>query len=122
MRCRSARGTYMTTAEIAHGHSGARRFDQHIDLQIRQSRDGRGIVEPNANFDDSGIRVGGRVHVQDVVLEDHRADVDDGPLERLRAKGFFVYRFLDGTVRFRCSWATTPEAVDELGETLKDLA
>jgi threonine aldolase len=32
---------------------------------------------------------------------------------RLRDGGWFVYRFLDGSVRMMCSWATTPEAVDE---------
>ncbi len=46
----------------------------------------------------------------------------DAPLERLRAKGYFVYRFQDGSVRFMCSWATTPEAVEALGEALKDIA
>jgi threonine aldolase len=49
-------------------------------------------------------------------------DMDDAPLERLRAKGYFVYRFLDGTVRFMCSWATTPEAVEALGAALKEIA
>jgi threonine aldolase len=46
----------------------------------------------------------------------------DGPtLERLQQAGWFVYRFIDGSVRFMCSWATTPEAVDELGAVLKGL-
>ncbi len=49
-------------------------------------------------------------------------DMDEPALERLRNKGFFVYRFLDGTVRFMCSWATTEAAVDELGEALKAIA
>lgn len=49
-------------------------------------------------------------------------DMDDAALERLRAKGWFVYRFLDGTARFMCSWATTPEMVEELGEALRDVA
>ena len=49
-------------------------------------------------------------------------DMNEAALERLRARGVFVYRFLDGTVRFMCSWATTPEMVDALGETLKDIA
>lgn len=49
-------------------------------------------------------------------------DMDEPALERLRAKGWFVYRFLDGTVRFMCSWATTPEMVEELGQALKDIA
>lgn len=45
-------------------------------------------------------------------------DMDEPALERLRAKGWFVYRFLDGSVRFMCSWATTPEMVEELGAAL----
>ena len=49
-------------------------------------------------------------------------DMDEGALQRLRQLGWFVYRFTDGTVRFMCSWATTPEAVEELGEALKQAA
>jgi threonine aldolase len=49
-------------------------------------------------------------------------EMDEPTLKRLHASGWFAYRFLDGTVRFMCSWATTPEAVDELGATLKSLA
>jgi threonine aldolase len=49
-------------------------------------------------------------------------EMDEATLKRLHASGWFAYRFLDGTVRFMCSWATTPEAVDELGATLKRLA
>lgn len=48
-------------------------------------------------------------------------DMDETALYRLREAGWFVYRFLDGTVRFMCSWATTPELVDELGETLRQI-
>lgn len=46
-------------------------------------------------------------------------EMDEPALERLRRAGWFIYRFLDGSVRFMCSWATTPEMVDELGEALK---
>ena len=49
-------------------------------------------------------------------------EMDDAALERLRATGWFVYRFTDGTVRFMCSWATTPEAVEQIGEALKSVA
>ncbi|MDH4386144.1 MAG: beta-eliminating lyase-related protein [Caulobacter sp.] len=49
-------------------------------------------------------------------------EMDEAALDRLKAKGWFVYRFLDGTVRFMCSWATTPEMVDELGEALQAIA
>jgi threonine aldolase len=48
-------------------------------------------------------------------------EMDDATLARLHASGWFVYRFLDGSVRFMCSWATTPEAVDAIGETLNSL-
>jgi threonine aldolase len=49
-------------------------------------------------------------------------EMDAPTLERLHAAGWFAYRFLDGTVRFVCSWATTEAAVDELAETLRGLA
>jgi threonine aldolase len=49
-------------------------------------------------------------------------EMDEPTLRRLHAAGWFVYRFLDGSVRFVCSWATTAEAVDELSETLRGLA
>ncbi len=49
-------------------------------------------------------------------------EMDDAALERLKGQGWFVYRFLDGTVRFMCSWATTPEMVDELGAALKAIS
>lgn len=49
-------------------------------------------------------------------------EMDEEALTRLHEAGWFAYRFLDGTVRFMCSWATTPELVDELGEALKAVA
>lgn len=49
-------------------------------------------------------------------------EMDEPTLQRLHAAGWFAYRFLDGTVRFMCSWATRPEAVDEVLETLRGLA
>ena len=47
--------------------------------------------------------------------------MDEPTLQRLRAAGWYVYRTLDRSVRFMCSWATTSEAVDELGEALNKL-
>jgi threonine aldolase len=49
-------------------------------------------------------------------------EMDEAALDRLKGQGWFVYRFLDGTVRFMCSWATTPDMVDELGAALKAIA
>lgn len=45
--------------------------------------------------------------------------MDEPTLERLRAEGWAAYRFLDGSVRLMCSWATTTEAVETLAESLK---
>jgi threonine aldolase len=49
-------------------------------------------------------------------------EMDEAALSRLHAAGWFAYRFLDGSVRFMCSWATTPESVDELGAILQSIA
>ena len=48
--------------------------------------------------------------------------MDEPTLQRLRQAGWAVYRFTDASVRFMCSWATTLEAVEELGAALKALA
>lgn len=49
-------------------------------------------------------------------------EMDDAALKRLYAEGWQVYRFIDGTVRFMCSWATTEETVEALGASLKKIA
>ena len=48
-------------------------------------------------------------------------EMDEPTLHRLHEAGWHVYRFIDGSVRFMCSWATTAEAVDEFGAVLKGL-
>ena len=48
-------------------------------------------------------------------------EMDDAALAALHAAGWFAYRFLDGTVRFMCSWATTESAVEELAEALNGI-
>jgi threonine aldolase len=45
-------------------------------------------------------------------------EMDEPTRLRLRDAGWASSRFLDGSVRFMCSWATTPEAVDALGAAL----
>ena len=46
-------------------------------------------------------------------------EMDEAARLRLEGLGWMSSRFLDGSVRFMCSWATTPEAVDELAEALR---
>jgi threonine aldolase len=48
-------------------------------------------------------------------------EMDEPTRLRLQDAGWASSRFLDGSVRFMCSWATTAESVDELGEALKAL-
>ena len=50
------------------------------------------------------------------------ANLPDPALNALLAMGIMVHRVEDGSVRFMCSWATQPEAVDQLGEILAGLA
>jgi threonine aldolase len=45
-------------------------------------------------------------------------EMDEPSLQRLKASGWLAMRVHDGSVRFMCSWATTPEAVEQLGEAL----
>jgi threonine aldolase len=49
-------------------------------------------------------------------------EMDEAAHDRLTGLGWHVYRFLDGSVRFMCSWATTDEAVEALGEALREAA
>jgi threonine aldolase len=49
-------------------------------------------------------------------------EMDEPTRLRLHDAGWASSRFLDGSVRFMCSWATAAEAVDELGKALKAVA
>jgi threonine aldolase len=48
--------------------------------------------------------------------------MDASALKRLHDAGWDVHTFSDGTARFMCSWATTAEAVEEIGAVLKAIA
>lgn len=48
-------------------------------------------------------------------------EMDEPTLKRLQTSGWFVYRFIDGSVRFMCSWATTIEAIETLIAALTDV-
>ncbi|MDP1640696.1 MAG: beta-eliminating lyase-related protein [Phenylobacterium sp.] len=77
----------------AHANAMARRLAELMPLPLRHP------VEANAVF----------------------VEMDEATLKRLHASGWFVYRFIDGSVRFMCSWATTIEAIEALIEALKDV-
>lgn len=78
----------------AHANAMARRLAVHVPFEIRYP------VETNSIF----VRMDPATHT------------------RLRGRGWVVHRIEEGSVRFMCSWASTPETVDELGQTLAVLA
>ena len=78
----------------AHANAMARKLAGLMPFQVRHP------VEANAVF----------------------VEMDDDRLAQLHRDGWFVYRFLDGSVRFMCSWATTESAVEEIAEALSRLA
>ncbi len=45
--------------------------------------------------------------------------MDEPTRLRLADAGWFVYRFIDGSVRFMCSWATKEESVEAFAEALR---
>jgi threonine aldolase len=82
------------TARAAHANAMARRLAAAMPFPVNHP------VEANSIF----------------------VEMDEPRLTALREAGWFVYRFIDGSVRFMCSWATTPEDVDEIAGALKAIA
>jgi len=79
------------TARAAHANAMARRLADAMPFKLNHP------VEANAVF----------------------VEMDEAAHERLHEQGWHTYRFIDGSVRFMCSWATTPEIVDEMAASLK---
>lgn len=82
------------SARAAHANAMARRLAERMPFTLVHP------VEANAVF----------------------VDMDEPAYTRLRQAGWSVYRFIDGSVRFMCSWATTPDLVDDLAAALKAVA
>jgi threonine aldolase len=115
----------------------ARRFDARLKQSGQLPSKGRFYAAPFIGMLEDGAFVRHAAHANAMALRLAEAmpfkvthpveangvfvEMDDATLARLHASGWFVYRFLDGSVRFMCSWATTPEAVDSITETLKSL-
>ena len=120
----------------------ARRFDARLKQAGQLTSKGRFLAAPWIGMLETGAWVGRAAHANAMATKlaelittrtpyplAHPVQanavfvrMDEAPLQRLKAEGWFVYRFLDGSVRFMCSWATTGEAVEEIGEALVRLA
>ena len=94
----------------------SRRFDARLKQAGQLPSKGRFFSAPWIGMLETGAWLERARHANAIFV-----DMDDEALQRLQQTGWFVYRFTDGTVRFMCSWATTAQAVDELGEALKGI-
>ncbi|MBT9470284.1 MAG: beta-eliminating lyase-related protein [Pseudomonadota bacterium] len=131
-------GMTPTEAVVIFDRQLARRFDARLKQAGQLPSKGRFYAAPFIGMLESGAFVERAAHANAMAgrlaalmpfavrhpVEANAVfvEMDDGALSRLHAAGWFVYRFLDGSVRFMCSWATTPEAVDELGGVLADIS
>jgi threonine aldolase len=116
----------------------ARRFDARLKQAGQLPSKGRFYAAPFVGMLEDGALVRHAAHANAMarrlaaampfpVLHPVEANgvflgMDEPALQRLAARGWAVYRFLDGSVRFMCSWATTPEAVDAVAEDLRAIA
>ena len=78
----------------------------HANAMAAQARRADAVPDPAPGRSERRLR------------RDGRAD----PAAPARVLGWLVYRFLDGSVRFMCSWATTEEAVEALAASLQEVA
>ncbi len=116
----------------------ARRFDARLKQAGQLPSKGRFLAAPWIGMIESGAWIARAAHANAMAqrlaaLTPFRmthpvqanavfVEMGEPSLAALRQAGWFVYRFTDGSVRFMCSWATKPEAVDELGAALRALA
>lgn len=131
-------GMTPTEAVVIFDRQVARRFDARLKQAGQLPSKGRFYAAPFIGMLESGAFVERAAHANAMARRlaalmpfavSHPVEanavfveMDDQTLSRLHAAGWFVYRFLDGSVRFMCSWATPPEAVDELGGVLADIS
>lgn len=131
-------GMSPTEAVVIFERQLARRFDARLKQAGQLPSKGRFYAAPFIGMLESGAFVARAAHANAMArrLADLSpfplrhpveangvfVEMDDAALSRLHAAGWFAYRFLDGSVRFMCSWAVTPDSVDELGATLRAIA
>lgn len=130
-------GMSPTEAVVLLDRTLARRFDARLKQSGQLPSKGRFYAAPFSGMLEDGAFVRHAAHANAMALRlaalmpfkvTHPVEanavfveMDEPTLQRLQASGWFVYRFLDGSVRFMCSWATNPESIDELGAALASL-
>jgi threonine aldolase len=131
----SKAGLPMSEALVIFDKSLTRRLDSRLKQMGHLPSKGRFLAAPWIGMLESGAWLDGARHANAMAKRlaalmpfeiVHAVEtcavfvrMDEAAMRRLNAAGWAAYRFSDGTARFMCSWATTPELVDELGEALK---
>jgi threonine aldolase len=127
-----------TEAVVLFDRGLARRFDARLKQSGQLPSKARFLAAPFLGMLESGALLHYAAHANAMARQLARAqpfplrhrvdanavflDMDDAALSRLRADGWMALRVHDGSVRFVCSWATTPEAVTALCEALEAAA
>ncbi len=130
-------GMSPTEAVVIFDRKLARRFDARLKQAGQLPSKGRFYAAPFIGMLESGAFVRHAAHANAMAqrLADQLpfplrhpveanavfVEMDAATLAAVHAAGWFVYRFLDGSVRFMCSWATTPDTIDELCEAISGL-
>lgn len=134
-------GLTATEALVVFDHSLARRLDARLKHAGQLASKGRFLSAPwigaleseawrtrSAHANAMAARLAEAITIRTPYRITHPVeanavfvDMPEADLQRLRQAGWFVYRFLDGSVRFMGSWATTQAAVDELADALAAL-
>ncbi len=131
-------GMSPTEALVVFDRGLARRLDGRLKQAGQLPSKGRFYAAPWIGMLDSGAFVTRAAHanamahrlaalmpfkiVHPVQANGLFVEMSDEQHAALVAQGLQVYRVADGSVRFMCSWATTPEAVDALGVMLREVA
>lgn len=131
-------GSTPTEAIVLFDTALARRFDARLKHAGQLVSKGRFLAAPWIGLLDTGAWATRAAHANAMARRlaelmpfrvAHPVDanavfvaMDEQALARLHASGWFVYRFIDGSVRFMCNWSTTADAVDEIGAALKAIA
>ncbi len=132
-------GAHGVEALVVLKKSLARRIDNRLKQAGQTASKGRFLAAPMLGLLQSGQWLSGAEHANAMAqklaegietntrfvlahpVESNTVFVrmDDQAVEAIRAKGWAVYAFDDGSIRFVCSWATSETAVEEL---LSDLS
>jgi threonine aldolase len=127
-----------TEAVVIFDRGVARRFDARLKQSGQLPSKGRFYAAPFIGMLEDGAIVRHAAHANAMArkladlmpfpvrhaIEANAVFVEmgDEQLNKLHHSGWFAYRFLDGSVRFMCSWATQPATVDALADTLRRIA